>query len=549
MTNQDTVKLPRFERYMGRRLTCDAAWEPPAPRRLAPGVTPATAAERAQPFYRGKSHSRFSAQSTEGLEPTPQNADAEQRVLGSIMVDKNALNSVREILKPEDFFQVKHQLIYREMMVMNETLIPIELATVTDKLSPGQLESVGGPAYIASLVDGIPDVSHADHYARAVKQCSQRRALIHAAHVMQQAALDGEEDADTIRDRAREAINAVQSSIGLAGEPAGWQEMFHTFADFENAPPLSFAINGFLQNYGATMIGGLSGHGKTLVLNSITKALLAGKGARMWDLFTIEEDAIRILYLIPECSIQSFKHRLKLFDLYRYLRPDDNRLLVRTLSKGPTPCLSDPRILFAAKGAHVILDTAARFGEGDENNAGDNMRGLANDIFALLHSGAREVLAAHHAPKPFANQNVMRLENVLRGSGDIGAMLTTAWGIKQVDADQNIIHIENIKPRDFAPCRPFQIIGRPSIDETGDFALYKRPGDCGSLQDEQEPDRDKGGAPIQAREARAANIELVRQWVRDEPSINSTGLSRKFAALGIKVSDSAIRKYRKEIGV
>jgi hypothetical protein len=140
---------------------------------------------------------------------------------------------------------------------------------------------------------------------------------------------------------------------------------------------------------------------------------------------------------------------LQLFGIYSALAQNDERLLVRTLSKGPTPCLSDPRILFAVKGAHVFLDTAARFGEGDENSAGDNMRGLASDIFALLGAGARSVIAAHHSPKPFARENVMRLENVLRGSGDIGAILTTAWGVKQLDAAANIIHIENVKPRDF----------------------------------------------------------------------------------------------------
>jgi hypothetical protein len=88
---------------------------------------------------------------------------------------------------------------------------------------------------------------------------------------------------------------------------------------------------------------------------------------------------------------------LKLFDIYDALAPNNERLLVRTLSKGPTPSLSDPRILFAAKGAHVFLDTATRFGEGDENSAGDNQRGLANDIFALLGSGAWSVIAAHHS--------------------------------------------------------------------------------------------------------------------------------------------------------
>jgi hypothetical protein len=273
-----------------------------------------------------------------------------------------------------------------------------------------------------------------------------------------------------------------------------------------------------------------------------------GPPAKMWSYFEVLEKASRIVYLIPESSIVPFKHRLKLFGLYDYLR--DDRLLVRTLSLGPTPRLNDPRILLAAKGAHVFLDTAVRFSsEGSENDAGDNQRGLASDIFALLGAGARTVIGAHHSPKPFVKENTMRLENILRGTGDIGAMVATCWGIKQLDPGENIVHIENVKPRDFQPPQPFQLIGRPHISDDGDFRMHKRPGECGDLMDEQQPERDKGGAPTQAREARAANIELLRQWLRDDPTLTSAGASRKFLDIGVKVGDSAIRKYKKELGV
>jgi AAA domain len=342
---------------------------------------------------------------------------------------------------------------------------------------------------------------------------------------------------------------ADPSNGKLLTEPDDWRGMFETWADFENCPPISFSIDGFLQNDGCTMIGGLSGHGKTLILCSIVRALLAGKGTMLWNQFPVLENVERILYLIPECSRAPFKHRLKLFGIYDALAPSDGRLLVRTLSKGPTPCLSDFRILFAAKGAHVFLDTASRFADGDENSAGDNAKGLATDIFALLHSGAKTVQCAHHSPKTFAKENVMRLENVLRGSGDVGAMLTTAWGIKQLDVDQNIIHIENIKPRDFQPCGPFQLIGRPYIDDTADFRLFKPPGVCGSLQDEQEPERDKGGAPKATREAKASNQALMRGWLKEAPHLTSQQISGRFRDAGVILNDSTIRHYKSELGL
>ena len=90
--------------------------------------------------------------------------------------------------------------------------------------------------------------------------------------------------------------------------------MFHTYEDFEQCSPLSFSIGGFLQNDGATMIGGLSGHGKTLILCSIAKALLSGKGAKLWDLFPVEENACvwlpdsRVLDCAVQTSAETFRN-------------------------------------------------------------------------------------------------------------------------------------------------------------------------------------------------------------------------------------------------
>jgi hypothetical protein len=480
--------------------------------------------------------------------PLPHNLEAERSVLGAILLDNHAVNPAVERLGAEDFFLPQHRHIFGGMVQLSKKGGAIDAVTLMDHLELyGELEAAGGAAYLSQLADGLPRVTNIEHYARIVRQKALLRSLIHSAQAIQEQAFAANDDAENILASAGEKIAALCARTGLTIEPTAWRDIFHSYADFETCAPLSFSIEGFLQNDGATMIGGLSGHGKTLVLFSIMKALLAGKGTRLWDLFTVTQNAVRVVYLIPECALAPFKHRLKLFGIYDCVAPNDERLLVRTLSMGPTPCLSDPRILFAVKGAHVILDTAARFGEGDENSAGDNMRGLARDIFTLIGSGARNVIAAHHSPKPFARENVMRLENVLRGSGDIGAMLTTAWGVKQLEAARNIIHIENIKPRDFQPCTPFQIIGRPHIDQEGDFRIHKRPGECGSLLDEQQPGREKGGAPTLAREQKAANIAMLRGLLAIEPDLTSEELVTRFARSGVNVSRSTVRKYKMEL--
>ena len=480
--------------------------------------------------------------------PLPHNLEAERSILGAVLLDNDALACAVGQLCPADFALPQNARIFEAMLQLDEKKQAIDTVTLAEHLQTlDQLEAVGGAAYLSQLPDGLPRATNVEHYARIVKEKAIRRNIIFSTAAIQEQALAPGGGFGVILARANEMIAALRSTSDLATEPAGWREVFDSYAEFETSPELSFSIGGFLQNDGATMIGGLSGHGKTLILCSIAKALLAGKDSRLWGLFPVLENCTRVLYLIPESSRGPFKHRLKLFGIYDALDPErDGRLLVRTLSAGPAPRLDDPRILYAAKRAHVILDTATRFIEGDEKSAGDNNRGLATDIFALLAAGARSVIAAHHSPKAFAGENVMRLENVLRGTGDVGAMLTTAWAIKQIDAEQNVIHIENVKARDFEPGAPFQLIGRPFITNEGDFRVHKRPGECGELADEHTPERNRGGGASEAqRDAKASRLALLRGFLRENPRASSSELVERFKSEGVTVSDSAIRKYRK----
>jgi hypothetical protein len=119
--------------------------------------------------------------------------------------------------------------------------------------------------------------------------------------------------------------------------------------------------------------------------------------------------------------------------------------------------------------------------EGDEG--AENSRLFADTLFGLQRAGARTITGAHHSPKSFGKDNFMTLENVLRGSGDIGAFTATCWGLSQIDSTATRIFVQNVKARDFCPCEPFIIQGRPSIDQTGYFELTNPPGFAGALSD------------------------------------------------------------------
>jgi hypothetical protein len=187
-----------------------------------------------------------------------------------------------------------------------------------------------------------------------------------------------------------------------------------------------------------------------------------------------------VIYLIPEVGLSPFATRIKTFHLEQYVQ--DERFFFRTLSAQGQLLLSDSPLLEAVKGADVFLDTAIRFMVGDENSAAEQKQ-FADTLFALQRAGAHTITGAHHSPKSFGKDTFMTLENVLRGSGDIGAMLATCWGLSQIDANTNRIFVQNVKARDFAPSDPFIIQGRPSIDQVGYFELTHPPGFAGSLSD------------------------------------------------------------------
>ena len=254
-------------------------------------------------------------------------------------------------------------------------------------------------------------------------------------------------------------------------EDAAFKGIFHTFEEVVNAPPLRFAIERFLQEQGITFFAGLPGNGKTLLMLNIAQALL--RGEKLWDQFDVTAPAERVIYLIPEAGLIELKDRLAKFGLLPFLQ--NRKLLVHTLTCAESLSLTDPRLLKAAQGADVFLDTAIRFMSGDENSAGDS-RDFADTLFNLRKAGAQTIVGAHHSPKAFGNNESITLESAFRGSGDIGGMLSAGWAVKLTDAEMTELYVKNVKARDFEPCQPFQLTGRPHINVIGSFVMTAQPG-------------------------------------------------------------------------
>jgi replicative DNA helicase len=137
----------------------------------------------------------------------PHNLEAEKSVLGAILIHNEAFNHAAELIDSRDFFRDAHRRIFDKMVALSERNDAIDLVTLKEELQrSGELDEVGGPAYIASLADGVPRSANVEHYARIVKEKATLRSVIHAANRILADAYQAEEDADLILDGAEKAI-------------------------------------------------------------------------------------------------------------------------------------------------------------------------------------------------------------------------------------------------------------------------------------------------------------------------------------------------------
>ena len=140
----------------------------------------------------------------------PHNLEAERAVLGAILLNAEAIHQAVEFIKDTDFFRDAHRRIFEKMLGLMERHQAIDFITIKDELArSGDLDQVGGPAYIASLVDGLPHGVNVGDYARIVKQKSTLRSLIQSANRVLSSAYHAEEDAEVIIDEAEREIFAI----------------------------------------------------------------------------------------------------------------------------------------------------------------------------------------------------------------------------------------------------------------------------------------------------------------------------------------------------
>jgi replicative DNA helicase len=240
------------------------------------------------------------------LKLPPQNIEAEQAVLGSMLIDKNAIFRVADILVPSDFYSPVHEKIYEGILYLYEKRQPIDVMTLTNWLRENDfLKNVGGSTYLAELTNQVTTASHVEHYAGIVKEKKIRRDLIKASAEITEQAFEPEEIEDLLDDIEQKILSISQKSMPQ-NFTALKDELAHAYERIEKLhaggqqfrgiptgfPALDNKLSG-LQKSDLIVLGARPSAGKTsLALDIARHAALDGHSVGIFSLEMAREQVI-----------------------------------------------------------------------------------------------------------------------------------------------------------------------------------------------------------------------------------------------------------------
>lgn len=267
----------------------------------------------------------------------PHNTEAEVSVLGSILLDKDAIIRIADFLKPEDFYTPMHSVIYEAILDLYEHRDPIDVVSLSNKLKERKtLERAGGESAIASLASSVPTSGHVEHYARIVQKKATLRRLISAAAEITELGFDEEREMDQVLDQAEQRLFGVSQQYsrqiftpiknvltdafhridqlhkgdgGLRGIPSGF-------------PSLDNILSGF-QKSDLVILAARPSVGKTSVALDVTRQM-AVQGKHPVGVFSLEmsKEQLADRLICAEAGVDLWKMRTGHLSAEGY--PDDD---------------------------------------------------------------------------------------------------------------------------------------------------------------------------------------------------------------------------------
>jgi replicative DNA helicase len=255
----------------------------------------------------------------------PHSREAEEAVIGSILINPEAYYEVAGFLQPEDFYIYKHRWIYQAFIRLHEQRAPIDILTVTEELDQmGYLGEVGGSAYLAALISNVPTALHATAYGHMVENTAIRRRMIDAANSIVKTAYKDELAIDTAINDAERAVFGISErrlTSDLQPIQKVLSEYFDRVGDLANRDEGTYGVPtkfrdldlllGGLQPSDLLIIAGRPGQGKTSFMLSIAKnaARQADKHVAIFSMEMSNEQLVQRL-ISQETGIDAQRLRL-----------------------------------------------------------------------------------------------------------------------------------------------------------------------------------------------------------------------------------------------
>ncbi len=374
----------------------------------------------------------------------PHNSEAEEAVLGALLIDPDAIFKVAAYLTPADFYIERNGWVYEAVLALHDRREAVDFVTLCDELErQGRLEEVGGAAYITKLINTVPTSIHVEYYGRVVERAAIRRRLIHAAGEIAALGYQEAEDIDEVVDRAEQILFGV-SQHRLARDLVAISQVVSDYYDridylYRHGDELIGVPTGFpridrllggLQRSDLVIVAGRPAMGKTsLALNIAYNAALKNQRIAIFSLEMSNEQLVQRL-IASETGISSHRLRtgkLKEEEWPRFTQAAEH-LSKQMVFVDDTPSISAMQMrtkcrrLHAEHGLDLVIVDYLQLMQGDHRS--ENRVQEISYISRMLKSLARElnvpVVAASQLSRAVEQRHDKRpLLSDLRESGSI----------------------------------------------------------------------------------------------------------------------------------
>ncbi len=299
---------------------------------------------------------------------TPSNVEAEQAVLGSLLLDGEAMTRIVSLLRASDFYLEKHRWIYEAIWDLHEHRDPIDFLSVVSALdAQGHLNAVGGAAYLTSLLNAVPTAAHIEHYARLVENTSLERKLIQASTEIAELAYDGDLEIKDKIERAEKLVFDVAQQretrdlISIRRAVDGWADRIERLREHEVdllGVPSGFVdldkVLGGLQKSDLIIVAGRPGTGKSSFALSIAYNVAVRSHKRI-AIFSLEMSAAqlveRLIAQVADAEASKFPGD------YERLRVDSQKLRIGEVTEEQYIILA--KAMGELAQAHIYIDESS----------------------------------------------------------------------------------------------------------------------------------------------------------------------------------------------